>query len=58
VDPARIASRSGLPFDALLDAGVLARALDEGYLAWAGGRLAATRDGRIRLDALLPALLA
>jgi oxygen-independent coproporphyrinogen-3 oxidase len=58
VDPARIAARSGLPFDRLLDAGVLARALDEGYLAWAGGRLAATRDGRIRLDALLPALLA
>jgi oxygen-independent coproporphyrinogen-3 oxidase len=58
VDPARIAARSGLPFDALLDAEVLARALDEGYLAWTNGRLAATAEGRVRLDALLPALLA
>lgn len=58
VDPARIAARSGLPFDALFDAEVLARALDEGYLAWTNGRLAATAEGRVRLDALLPALLA
>jgi oxygen-independent coproporphyrinogen-3 oxidase len=58
VDPARIAARSGLPFAALLDAEVLARALEEGYLAWTNGRLAATPEGRLRLDALLPALLA
>ncbi|MCS6931849.1 MAG: radical SAM family heme chaperone HemW [Acetobacteraceae bacterium] len=57
VDPARIAARSGLPFEALLDSAVLARALEEGYLAWTGGRLATTPEGRVRLDALLPALL-
>jgi oxygen-independent coproporphyrinogen-3 oxidase len=57
MDPARIAARSGLPFDALVDAEVLARALEEGYLAWTEGRLAATPEGRLRLDALLPALL-
>ena len=57
VDPTRIALRSGLPFDTLLDTDVLARALEEGYLAWTHGRLAATPQGRLRLDALLPALL-
>jgi putative oxygen-independent coproporphyrinogen III oxidase len=57
VDPARIAWRTGMPLDDLLDPGTLARALEEGYLAWAGGRLAATAEGRLRLDALLPALL-
>jgi oxygen-independent coproporphyrinogen-3 oxidase len=57
VEPGRIATRAGLPLDDLLDPGTLARALEEGYLAWVGGRLAATTEGRLRLDALLPALL-
>ena len=37
---------------------MLAACLDEDYLAWTpAGHLAATDEGRVRLDALLPALL-
>jgi oxygen-independent coproporphyrinogen-3 oxidase len=57
VDPARIAARSGLPFAEALDARMLEACLEEGYLAWRDGRLLATAEGRLRLDALLPALL-
>jgi len=57
VDPARIEARSGLAFAELVDPAMLAACLDEGYLAWKDNRLAATEEGRLRLDALLPALL-
>ncbi len=58
IDPARIEARSGLPFDATIDSAILAACLDEGYLAWGPeGRLRATAEGRMRLDAMLPALL-
>jgi oxygen-independent coproporphyrinogen-3 oxidase len=58
VDPGRIAARSGLPFAETVDATMLAALLDEGYLAWSdAGRLRATQEGILRLDALLPALL-
>ncbi|MBX9699170.1 MAG: radical SAM family heme chaperone HemW [Acetobacteraceae bacterium] len=58
IDPARIAARSGLPFEATVDPAMLAACLEEGYLGWtADGRLCATDEGRLRLDALLPALL-
>ncbi len=57
VDPARIAARAGRPFAEVVDAAMLAALLDEGYLAWRGGRLAATAEGLLRLDALLPVLL-
>jgi oxygen-independent coproporphyrinogen-3 oxidase len=58
VDPARVEARSGLPFAATVDPAILAACLDEGYLEWRpDGRLAATFEGRLRLDALLPALL-
>jgi hypothetical protein len=40
-----------------LDSEVRAQALAEGYLTWDGQRLAATSEGRLRLDALLAALL-
>jgi oxygen-independent coproporphyrinogen-3 oxidase len=37
---------------------MLAACIDEGYLEWrADGRLAATEEGRMRLDAMLPVLL-
>jgi oxygen-independent coproporphyrinogen-3 oxidase len=58
VDPARIEARSGLPFGQAVDAAMLAALLDEDYLAWtAEGRLRATEEGVLRLDALLPVLL-
>jgi hypothetical protein len=58
VDPARVAARSFLPFEAAVDAAMLEACLGEGYLAWRpDGYLAATEEGRLRLDALLPALL-
>jgi oxygen-independent coproporphyrinogen-3 oxidase len=57
IDLDRFALRSGMsPTDAI-DGAVLAQAIDAGYLAHASGRLAATAEGRLRLDALLAALL-
>ena len=55
--PARFAARTGIALADALDAGHAARAEAEGYLAWRDGRLAATGEGRLRLDALLPALV-
>jgi oxygen-independent coproporphyrinogen-3 oxidase len=58
VDPARIAARSGLDFDEVVDRAMLEALAEEGYLEWTPtGRLAATTEGRLRLDALLPVLL-
>jgi hypothetical protein len=36
---------------------VLGQAISEGYLAWHDGRLVALPEGRLRLDALLGALV-
>ncbi|MCS6892212.1 MAG: coproporphyrinogen III oxidase, partial [Rhodovarius sp.] len=57
VDPARIEARAGLAFARLVDPVMLSACLEEGYLAWVDGRLVATAEGRLRLDALLPVLL-
>lgn len=58
VDPARLQARSGLSLAEAVDPAMLAACLDEDYLLWTPeGRLAATWEGRLRLDALLPALL-
>ncbi|MBP0464033.1 coproporphyrinogen III oxidase [Roseomonas sp. PWR1] len=58
VDPARIAARAGIPFAQAIDPAMLAALLEEDYLAWtASGRLRATEEGIVRLDALLPVLL-
>jgi oxygen-independent coproporphyrinogen-3 oxidase len=57
IAPARFAARTGIAFADALDAETLAQAEAEGYLAWRDGRLAATAEGRLRLDALLPALV-
>ncbi|UPY37551.1 radical SAM family heme chaperone HemW [Sediminicoccus sp. KRV36] len=57
VDPARIEARSGLRFVDTVDPAMLSACLEEGYLEWQGPRLVATSEGRVRLDALLPALL-
>ena len=57
IDPARVPGRTGLPLDALLDADVLQQAEEAGYLERTPGRLRATAEGRLRLDALLAALV-
>jgi oxygen-independent coproporphyrinogen-3 oxidase len=57
VDPVRLEARSGLPLVDIVDPAMLAACLDEDYLQWADGRLQATAEGRLRLDALLPVLL-
>jgi oxygen-independent coproporphyrinogen-3 oxidase len=57
VDEAAFAARCGVLLDAAVEADVLRQALDAGYLTREGGRLAATGEGRLRLDALLGALV-
>jgi putative oxygen-independent coproporphyrinogen III oxidase len=58
IDPAHVAARAGRPFEEIVDPAMLAACLDEDYLHWTpAGRLAATAEGRLRLDALLPAIL-
>ena len=57
IDPARFLVRTGMPLEAALDPSVLHQAIDEGYLAWRGTSLAATSAGRLRLDALLAAIV-
>ncbi|HTH99820.1 MAG TPA: radical SAM family heme chaperone HemW [Acidisoma sp.] len=57
VSAARFAARTGMPLIKALDPGILAAAIEEGYLEQEGDRLRATPEGRMRLDALLAALL-
>ncbi|MDB5372781.1 MAG: coproporphyrinogen oxidase, partial [Belnapia sp.] len=58
IDPARLRARSGLDLAEALDPAMLTACLDEDYLEWtAAGRLRATAEGRMRLDAMLPVLL-
>ena len=57
VDAARFAARTGLALEDALDPEVLAQAVAEGYLDWQAGRLVALPAGRLRLDALLAALV-
>jgi putative oxygen-independent coproporphyrinogen III oxidase len=49
--------RTGMTLAAALDPAILSTALEEGYLQQGGGRLRTTKEGRLRLDALLPALV-
>jgi oxygen-independent coproporphyrinogen-3 oxidase len=57
IDPARFVARTGVVLDDALDQPMLRQALAEGYLEWRYGQLAATPSGRLRLDALLPAIV-
>jgi oxygen-independent coproporphyrinogen-3 oxidase len=58
IDPERFVERTGVTLTEALDARTLALALSESWLGWTGeGALAATPSGRLRLDALLPALV-
>jgi putative oxygen-independent coproporphyrinogen III oxidase len=58
VDAARFAARTGLALEAALDLPMVAAAEAEGYLVREPGRLRATAEGRLRLDALLAAVVA
>jgi putative oxygen-independent coproporphyrinogen III oxidase len=57
IDAARFADRTGVSLGGAIDQGVLQQALGENYLAWQGNRLVALPAGRLRLDALLAALV-
>jgi putative oxygen-independent coproporphyrinogen III oxidase len=57
VDQHAFAARTGMALDDALEPDVLAQALAEGYVARADGRLVALPEGRLRLDALLAALV-
>ena len=57
IDADRFADRTGIALDDALDAEILLRAIEEGYVTRTERRLAATAEGRMRLDALLPALV-
>ena len=58
VDTARLETRCAMPFADAVDPAMLRACEQEGYLEWpAGGRLRATAEGRLRLDAMLPVLL-
>jgi oxygen-independent coproporphyrinogen-3 oxidase len=57
VDPERFAARTGLSLQDAIDAGVLDQAIEAGYMTHMDNRLTATLEGRLRLDALLAALV-
>jgi oxygen-independent coproporphyrinogen-3 oxidase len=57
VDPARIAARSRLAFDEAADLHMVEQLRAEGLLDWRDGRLVATTEGLLRLDAILPLIV-
>ncbi len=57
ISSAAFEARTGTALAAALDATILTAAEEEGYLTWHGDCLAATPAGRLRLDALLGALV-
>lgn len=56
IDAARFAARTGVALAEAVDAPVLGQALEAGYMVRTPTGLAATPEGRLRLDALLAAL--
>jgi oxygen-independent coproporphyrinogen-3 oxidase len=57
IDPARFKARTSVPLTTAVDDTVLQQAIDEFYLEWRNGRLRTLPAGRLRLDALLAALV-
>ena len=57
VDATRFAARTGTSLADALEPAILAQAVEEGYLIDDGAVLRATTEGRLRLDALLAALV-
>ena len=58
IDEVRFASRTGMALDQAIELDVLDQALSAGYVERGAGVLRATAEGRLRLDALLVALVA
>ena len=57
INTARFAERTGRTVNQSVDTAVLVRCIEEGYLHQTAEGLVATREGRIRLNALLAALV-
>lgn len=57
IDARRFADRTGVELMEAVDQDVLSQAIDAGYVTRADDRLTATSEGRLRLDALLAALV-
>jgi oxygen-independent coproporphyrinogen-3 oxidase len=57
IDEARFAARTGIALDDAVDHDILHLAIEAAYVTRADGRLTATSEGRLRLDALLAALV-
>jgi putative oxygen-independent coproporphyrinogen III oxidase len=57
IELARFTARTGQTLEQSVESDVLAKCIEEGYLALTPERLVATREGRIRLDSLLSALV-
>ncbi len=57
IDAAAFAARTGIALLDAIDPQILAQAQEESYLTWTGQTLAATAEGRKRLDSLLAALV-
>jgi oxygen-independent coproporphyrinogen-3 oxidase len=57
ISAARFEARTGLALADAVEPDILAQAIEAGYLVRDGDRLRATREGRLRLDALLGALV-
>ncbi len=55
--PERFAARTGVAWEDAVEEGAIEALVEAGYLAWEAGRLAATAEGRLRFDSLLPALV-
>ena len=53
----RFAARTGIALDDAIDAEIMGRSIEAGYLTRTPDHIAATAEGRMRLDALLGALL-
>jgi putative oxygen-independent coproporphyrinogen III oxidase len=57
IDEARFAARTGIPLDDAVDHDILHQAIEAAYVTRSDGSLTATPQGRLRLDALLAALV-
>ena len=57
VDAQRFLARTGMELPEAVDTGILEQAIEEGYIDWNKRTLTATDSGRLRLDALLAALV-